>query len=116
MKLYWAQFYFYTFRVRYHGGAERIPHHKYGIYSFRLAGKPRDGSGQREEQLSTKDRCSYSFAEKQSFQSNEGCQTDESITESQGEKLNSAKRWRDVTSVMRHKKLAAPDKASKNIQ
>lgn len=106
----------FAFRVRYHGGTDRIPHHKYGIYSFRLAGKLRDGSVQREAQSSTKDRCPYSFSEKQSIQSNESCQTDKSITESQGEKLNSAKRWREVTSVMQYNKSAAPVKAPKKTQ
>ncbi|XP_054290563.1 dual specificity protein phosphatase CDC14A-like [Macrosteles quadrilineatus] len=95
-----------AFRLQYHGGANRIPHHKFGIYSHR-ASKKRGAETEPEylhetEQTTPMDvdhrSCIHSV-----ISNLPKTLTSESFGETQGDKLNSIKKWRDMQHIMSHK-------------
>lgn len=100
-------------RTRYHGGADRIPHHKYGIYSCRIK-HMRDSQAETSKEttsLSSKSPSNNSCNSK----SSRAITGNEQTSETQGDKLNAMKKWRDMQHIIQHKQKTVNTKVAKRL-
>ncbi|KAG8278693.1 hypothetical protein J6590_014246 [Homalodisca vitripennis] len=90
-----------SYRLRYHGGVDRIHNHKYGIYSFRNK-EPNQMQSVEGLSCDCRDMQQGSTPTLYPHPSLHASPTaTSSKTETQGDKLNAVKRWRDMQQTVK---------------